>query len=125
MEALNIEATEDTPKIVLDAGSGNFEFSGTSIPEDAVSFYKPVFDWLTAYAEAPKKGSNFNFNLEYFNTASSKVILDIFLKIDEVNGGDNGFKITWHFDEEDEDMEEAGEEYADLVDVDFELKSYS
>ena len=33
--------------------------------------------------------------------------------------------IKWHFPDDDEDMEEAGEEYADIVEVPFEQVSYS
>jgi hypothetical protein len=33
--------------------------------------------------------------------------------------------VRWHFPDDDEDMEEAGEEYADIVEVPFEQVSYS
>ncbi len=124
MEKINLEPTDDTPKIVLDADAGSYEFSGISIPEDAAQFYQPIMDWLDEFGKAPKAGSNFNFKLEYFNTASSKVILDILLKIDGINSNGGDVKVTWHFEEDDEDMEEAGEEYAELVEVPFDLKSY-
>ncbi len=124
MEVINIESTEDTPKIILDVQNNNLEFSGISIPEDAAQFYQPVLDWLNEFKQNPQNGSNFVFKLEYFNTASSKVILDILLKIDEIKNNGTDLKVTWYFEKDDEDMEEAGEEYAELVDIDFDLKSY-
>ena len=64
------------------------------------------------------------FNLVYFNTASSKLILDILFKLEEFYDEGHDISVEWHYQEEDEDMEEAGEEYADLVEMPLELKSY-
>jgi hypothetical protein len=120
MEILNIEGAEDTPKIILDKSNGIFEISGRSLPEDCAEFYKPVLEWIKQYAKSPNASTDFIFNLEYFNTASSKLILDILTALDEVAGA----TIHWHYQEDDEDMMEAGEEYRDLIEVPFELKSY-
>ena len=42
MERLHVEATDETPMIVLDADKMHFEFSGKSLPEDVMAFYGPV-----------------------------------------------------------------------------------
>ncbi|VAW26688.1 hypothetical protein MNBD_BACTEROID06-1657 [hydrothermal vent metagenome] len=124
MEALIIEATDDTPKVVLDPSNNDFEFSGKSLPEDVTTFYGPVMDWLDEYASSPNDKTVVKFNLVYFNTASSKLILDILFKLEEIFDEGNDISIEWHYQEEDEDMEEAGEEYGDLVEMPLELKSY-
>ena len=46
MEILNLEGTEDTPKIILDKKNGIFEISGRSLPEDSAEFYRPVLEWI-------------------------------------------------------------------------------
>jgi hypothetical protein len=120
MQILNLEGTEDTPKIILDKTNGIFEISGRSLPEDTAEFYKPVLEWLDTYAGAPKPTTNFTFKLEYFNTASSKLILDILSKLESISGT----TISWYFHEDDEDMEEAGTEFSELVEVPFEFKTY-
>ncbi len=124
MDALIIEATDDTPKVVLDPSNNEFEFSGKSLPEDVTTFYSPIMDWLDQYAESPNSKTVVKFNLVYFNTASSKLILDILFKLEEIFDDSNDVSIEWHYQEEDEDMEEAGEEYGDLVEMPLELKSY-
>jgi len=124
MDALIIEATDDTPKVVLDPANNNFEFSGKSLPEDVTTFYGPIMEWLDGYSESPNAKTIVIFNLVYFNTASSKLILDILFKLEEIFDEDNDVSVEWHYQEEDEDMEEAGEEYADLVEMPLELKSY-
>ena len=125
METIKIQGTEDTPKVILDKDTELMEISGRSLPEDVASFYEPVLTWLSEYAQAPNKKTIFNFKLTYFNTASSKLLLDILMKLEEIHEAGHDVLIRWHFPEDDEDMEEAGEEYADIVDVPFEQVSYS
>ena len=50
MEVINIEATDETPKVILDADQGIFEFSGKSLPEDVTVFYDPIIEWLEEQA---------------------------------------------------------------------------
>ena len=120
MEIINLEGTEDTPKIILDKGNGIFEISGRSLPEDSAEFYQPVIDWLKEYGNDPNDKTIFVFKLEYFNTASSKLILDVLSALEEVENT----TVEWYFHEDDEDMEEAGEEFSELVELDFEFKTY-
>ncbi len=125
METIKIQGTEDTPKVILDKDSELLEISGRSLPEDVASFYDPVLTWLDEYADEPNAKTVFNFKLVYFNTASSKLLLDILMKLEEIHEAGNDVLIKWHFPEDDEDMEEAGEEYADIVDVPFEQVPYA
>ncbi len=78
------------------------------------------FDWLDQYAGSPNDTNTFVFKLEYFNTASSKLILDVLSKLEDIKGA----KVMWYFHEDDEDMEEAGEEFSELVEVPFEFNTY-
>lgn len=120
MEIINLEGTEDTPKIILDKENGIFEISGRSLPEDSAEFYQPILDWIEGYGENSNPQTNFVFKLEYFNTASSKLILDVLSALEDIDG----MSITWYFHEDDEDMEEAGEEFSELVEIPFDFKTY-
>ncbi len=120
MEIINLEGAEDTPKIILDKTNGIYEISGRSLPEDSAEFYQPVLDWIEAYSNEPDASTNFVFKLEYFNTASSKLILDVLSALEDIPG----MAISWYFHEDDEDMEEAGEEFSELVEIPFEFKTY-
>lgn len=125
MEVIKIQGQDDTPSVVLDAPKGVFEISGRSLPEDVAAFYEPILDWLDEYAESPNGATVFDFKLEYFNTASSKLLLDILLKLEDMVDDGKEVKVRWHYPDDDEDMQEAGEEYEDLVEVPFEQVSYS
>ncbi len=124
MDPIIISATEDTPGVRLDAGNDIFELSGRSLPEDVSKFYGPILNWLDEYAKSPNEQTVFNFKLSYFNTASSKIILDILMKLEGMHNDGKDIVIKWNYPTDDEDMMEAGEEYADIVDVPIELVEY-
>ncbi|MGZ3867407.1 MAG: DUF1987 domain-containing protein, partial [Bacteroidia bacterium] len=84
MEKFSIEGTPKTPTINFDLGSGFLEIKGRSIPENSIEFYKPLVDNLEKYADSPKPTTNVNIQLEYFNTSSSKCILDVFKKLEAI-----------------------------------------
>jgi len=121
---LHITGTEDTPSISFDRDKKVLEISGRSLPEDVVTFYKPVIDWLDALEKEPIADLEFLFKLDYFNTASSKLILDILLKVNDIFLEGTPMKVKWMFLEMDRDLEEAGEEYSELIELPFELEAY-
>lgn len=120
MKTLQLEGTEDTPTIVLDKENGKLEISGRSLPEDAMQFYKPVLDWIEQYAKDPNPDPVFVFKLDYFNTASSKLVLDVLYALEDIRN----MRVHWYFHDDDEDMEEAGQEFSELVEIPFEFKLY-
>ncbi len=119
MEPLIISKTDDTPAITLDKAAGKFEFSGKSLPEDVSTFYAPVFAWISAYGEDANPESTFVFKMTYFNTASSKIILDVLMRLEELHEDGKNITVEWHYEEDDEDMQEAGEEYSEIVEIPF------
>ena len=87
MEAISIEGTPKTPTVNFDTVKGILEIKGRSIPENSIEFYKPVVDLLERYAFKPQAETNVNIQLEYFNTSSSKCILDVFKKLEGISKG--------------------------------------
>lgn len=118
---LKIEPTHKTPHVHLNAEMGIFEIGGRSIPEDSVGFYKKIIDWIDEYAASPLPLTEFKFELEYFNTSSSKNILEILKRLEKIHNDINIIKVIWYYEEDDEDMEETGEDYKVLLSVPFEL----
>jgi len=124
MNSLKIHATDDSPEILFDLENKVFEISGKSLPEDVNEFYGPVMDWLTEYSKNPLPETTFNFKFNYFNTASSKIILDILLILEDIHKNGNDVKVKWFYPGYDEDMQEAGEEYSEMAEVPFEHIRY-
>lgn len=122
MEALTIEGSPKTPTIKFDPNNGFLEIKGRSIPENSIEFYKPLIDSLERYATGAQKETNVNIQLEYFNTSSSKCILDVFKKLEAIHkGGSSSITINWHYEQDDEDMLEAGEDYQAIIAVPFKM----
>ncbi len=119
MKALIIEKTEDTPGIHFDPDNDKLEMSGRSMPENASGFYGPVLEWMNTYSEDPKETTVFDFKMEYFNTASSKIIMDILVILEEMQENGHEVIVQWHYMEEDDDMMDAGEEYAEIIEIPF------
>lgn len=115
MEKIFIEKTTSKPKISLDPESGICEVSGTSMPEDVKLVYNPVLEWLDSFGKTNAPSIEFNFKFVYFNTASAKIILDILFRLDAISKLGKKVTINWHYKGEDLDMEEAVEDYADMI----------
>jgi len=121
MESLSIEGTNKTPSVKLDPETGVIEIKGRSIPENSIEFYRPIVEWLDEYAKNPNKRTTVNVQLEYFNTSSSKCILDIFKKLESLKKARNEVMINWYYEEDDEDMLESGEDYESIIRVPFKM----
>jgi hypothetical protein len=118
MEDIRIEGTPKTPFVNFSSKEGLLEVKGRSIPENSIEFYKPLMDWIESYAKAAVAKTVVNIQLEYFNTSSSKCILDLFKKLEAVN---NEIVINWYYEEDDEDMLEAGEDYDAIINIPFRM----
>ena len=125
MKALIIKGSKDFPTITLDKENKIFEFSGRSFPEDAVKFYQDALDWLTEYIENPLEETILVMKMDYISTASSKVILQVFFKFEELASEGKKVSVKWYYAPDDEDMQETGVEYEELLNLDFEHIPYS
>lgn len=119
MEKVFIEPTRTTPLINFDPDEGTLEMKGRSSPENSIQFYQRVLDNLDEYANSG--GSQFTANIafEYFNTSSSKCLFDVFKRLSKIENSGRTITINWYYEEGDDDMMEAGEDYSDLLDLDF------
>ncbi len=121
MEPISIAGTPKTPTVSFDASKGKVEIKGRSIPENSIEFYKPLVDWLEEYLSTPAQLTEVNIQLEYFNTSSSKCILDVFKKLEAIYKSGNEVVINWYYEEDDEDMLEAGEDYQSIIKIPFKM----
>ena len=119
MEKVFIEPTRTTPLINFDPEEGLLEMKGRSSPENSIQFYQRVLDNLDEFSVSG--GSEFTANIafEYFNTSSSKCLFDVFKRLSKIEDSGKKITINWYYEEGDDDMMEAGEDYSDLLDLNF------
>lgn len=120
MENLLIAGTETTPQISFIKDTGILSIEGKSLADNVKEVYKPAHDWLSAYSKQPGKQTELSIKLDYLNTETSKQFLDFFTILKSIPNS----KVVWNFSDEDEDMEEMGQELAELSPVPFEFRSY-
>jgi hypothetical protein len=127
MNSLIIPATDFTPKVNFIVESGQLEISGVSRPEDVAGFYEEPLHWLGTFEESLlKSGHKYEFQeirlifqLSYFNSASSKYIIQMLHHIKNLLDKGIDIQIDWYYEEGDDKMMEDGEDLADAVDLEF------
>ena len=125
MKKLQIQERDFIPGVILDKEKGIFEITGKACPENMEEFYEPIFNWLDDYADAPNEKTVFNVKLIYYNTASSKALLKILQKLENIKKQGYDVIVKWFYDEDDEELMIAGEDYAELIKLPFEFIAVS
>jgi len=116
MENLQIEATKSSPKIDFNAQTNILSIVGESYPENTTQFYEKIFQWIEEFLENIKTEEvTFNIELIYFNSSSSKVLMDLFDTLEEASEEDKNIVVNWIYDEENEASLEYGEEFAEDI----------
>ena len=92
--------------------------SGRSIPENSIEFYQPLLDWVQVNLQSDSTSLEISIRLEYFNTSSSKCIMDLLKRVEKAPCEAT---VLWYYENEDEDMLEAGEDYDAIIEIPFKL----
>lgn len=124
MKTLVIDASPQTPQIHFDAITGVMEIRGRSIPDQADEFWLPILNWFEGYLLHPLANTVVKIDLEYFNISSSKRILFLLYKLNELSEAGKEVHVEWYYRQSDEDMYEVGQDYAYMVKVPFIFKEY-
>ncbi|MCB9196834.1 MAG: DUF1987 domain-containing protein [Flavobacteriales bacterium] len=125
MESLFIAPTETTPKIDFNYANGVFSIEGKAINSEPEEFFRPVLEWLDEYSAEPNASTQVTVKLDYFNISSSKRILFIFYKLNELIDAGHDVSVKWFYHEDEDDMYEVGQDFAFMVKVPFEFCEYS
>jgi hypothetical protein len=126
MRKLTIDKTSSTPLVVLDPDKRLGLISGESRPSDVREFYGQILSWMHEFStyliksDSSKDPFIFSFDLEYFNSSSAKLILDICKVLAGLKTNGINVIVNWHSEKEDEDMLEVGKEMSRIVNLPFE-----
>lgn len=125
MDVFKSEGTKQFPTIILDKDNQHFEISGRSLPENADEFFDPVINWFNLYAQNPAPETKIMFKLIYYNTSSAKKLFDIFDLLNQIYKAGHKVVVEWYYLEIDDDMQNAGSGYAEMVHMPFHLIPYN
>ena len=115
MDSLFLKPTADTPKVAFES-TGELTMEGRSLPENPNIFYDPLLQWA---AECSLPNIVFNLRLEYFNTASSKLIFNLLKRFIE-NQSVKEILVKWYYEVGDLDSLEMGQQYQSILKIPFE-----
>lgn len=124
MERIEIFEGADTPYVKFDAEERYCKLSGKSFPPDVSKFYEPLINWVEQLKDAGLKDLSFILKLDYYNTASSKMMLDMLYKLEELGQQGVNVEIIWYYPDDDDDMLDAGEEFEGLIELPFKYVPY-
>ncbi len=121
MDKLFLEATVQTPLIDFDPESGLMQIKGRAIPDNPDNFWLPILNWFESYLMLPAEETTFEIDLDYFNISSSKRILVLLYKLNDIADNGRRVNVKWCYNKADEDMFEVGQDLAYMVRVPFEF----
>jgi hypothetical protein len=121
MENYTSEGSSKTPLIYFDLMAGTLDIKGRSVPENPYEFYVPLLNAIDEYTLSSQPCTTVNVHLEYFNTTSSKCLLDVFKKFESIHKDGNTVTVNWKYENEDYDMLEAGQDYKEMIDLPFQM----
>lgn len=98
---------------------GYIKIKGRSIHEGIIDFYKPVENWVKEYVRVPADTTYLDINLEYFNSASAKILVHLCQIISQIRLKNKKFIVNWYYEEGDEDIRERGEHFSSVLNIPF------
>lgn len=120
-QVYELNATKKTPAIEFDKNVGELRIIGKSLPEYSYAFYGEIIDEVDEYILDAKETTTIIFKLEYINTISSKLIMRLILKFEQLIKLDKKVKILWYYTEDDDMMLDMGEVYKSTTKIPVEL----
>jgi len=125
MKDLNIEAGRDTLAVHCNVQTGIIKLGGISYPQDAVSFFAPLLDWVERFSSMKKGGITLEIRINYLNTSSTKCLFDLFDTLEEYHQSNAKTVVNWYYQEADRDIMETGQEFMEDLELPFNLIPYS
>lgn len=121
MDNFQIKAEKAIPEIMFDSTTAKLSICGSSYPENALGFFQPVIEWIENFAKENKKDIEMTIKLDYFNTSSSKALLDILDILNDLYNDGTKASVKWYYEEGNDSILESGEEFAEDLDLPFEI----
>lgn len=122
MEEIAIKGSDKTPTVIFKPGE--LIIYGRSVPDNSYEFFRPLIRAVQKYCAEEKYPTVIKITLDYISTGSSKCILDILKEFEKYFSAGNKTEVEWHYEEDDEDMEELGEDYKAIIDIPFNFTAH-
>lgn len=110
---IEIQQTESFPFIKLDPIKGVITIEGVSTPISPLTYLEPILDWIDLYS-ATNKRLEINLTFQYYNTYTTKFLVRLIEKCNNLNSIGSSVLINWNYSQNDDEIKECGEFYKEL-----------
>lgn len=122
MQKIEVAKTISTPHMVIDAENNYLMLAGESFPENIMNFYGPLLSWLESYLATDFSVFTFDCRLVYFNSSTSKLLMNILGIMNDAAAQGKKVIVNWHSSKENDVIIECGEEFGeDFCDMQFNI----
>lgn len=114
MEKFHCPPSHTTPNIDFNPENELLEITGNSTLINAREVFEELYRALRNFQKSIYPKLHVNIQLEYFNTSTYKCLLEIMIYLKEMKITGKNIIVNWHYNLEDEDALEQGEDIAQL-----------
>ncbi len=129
MEDYIVEGSRDkffVPNVNLSGNTKKGAIQGESYLEEPYQFYEDIYKWIANYFEVTKGEFTLDIKLTYFNTASSRALLDLFINLKEMSDNGAALTVNWFYpDPDDEEMLMEAEDLIEESELEMNLVEYA
>jgi SiaC family regulatory phosphoprotein len=104
------------PKVKFEYDTGFCQIQGECYLIDAEVFFQPLIDWILAY---PLQDISFHFKLTYFNTSSSRGILNLLKALKSQKEKGKNVEILWYYPVNNQHLKAEAEDFMDDLHLNF------
>jgi len=116
IDSILIPETTDSPLVEFDTQNSTLLIKGKSLLENTYDFYGPVLSSVNKFVNQTGKSLKVDVCFDYLNSSTSRYFMEL-LMILENSDGDH--IINWLYEDGDDVIEEKGEQFKSLVELDF------
>lgn len=114
-----IQKASNTPLVKFE--DGVLLISGRSIPENAISFFEPLFRFIGEYSKSPYPHTEVNIMLEYANSSTNRSLMAIFTLLENIYDNGNTVNVNWFYETGDELMRDLGRDFKGVLRLPFSI----
>jgi len=106
MEKWTIDATDRSPKVILDRQESVLMIEGRSYPEEGMDFFDPIVMRFRSLQESENPIRTIHIRLEYYNSSTTKALAELFTALERSAKNGNEAKVIWEFEQDDDGIQE-------------------
>ncbi len=122
MEKWTIDATDRSPYVILDRQESILKIEGRSYPEEGLDFFDPILVRFKTLQDSENPIKVLHVRLEYYNSATTKALSDLFSKMVLARKRGHDTKVIWEYEEDDDGIQEDIEMFVESFDLPFEIR---